>query len=99
MAALGTVAHCFGAPIFSSCSCAGGSILLASEPDADLNSRKKHCCAAIPGSLPDKKSGIFLRRDKRGDPRPSRKGRWAARHLPHLVLFFQMEERTRKRSR
>jgi len=41
-AALDTIAHRSGARIASSCFGAGASILLASEPDAELNSTKEH---------------------------------------------------------
>ena len=58
-----------GAPIVSSCSCAGASILLASEPDAELTTREKHRRAAIPRSERDKGPRVFLRWHERGDPR------------------------------
>ena len=47
MAALDTVAYSSGARIVSSCICAGVSILLASEPDADLNSREERRGVAL----------------------------------------------------
>ena len=47
MAALDTIAHRSGARIVSSCFRRGVPILLASEPDADLNSREERCGVAF----------------------------------------------------
>src|SRR5437868_15470969 len=97
MAALDTIACRSGARVVSSCFGVGGSILPASEPDDELTARKKHRRAAIPRSERGKRSGIFLRRHKRGDSRWTGKGRWAARRWPHVVIFLQRNERERER--